>query len=373
MKRYSKIRNMLRSATEPKQQKQKEPIITLSSDLEDNEEMLKKHLGTSEDLVYRHFTISFEDGNTLPALLVLVDGLSDQDATRNNIIKPLNTYTLKRRKNHHTFTSIKHQISVFQPVIVESDIKKAVVQILKGSAFLIIDGIKQGMLMDIGGYELRALEEPQTERTVRGAREGFIESVNTNMNLIRRRIPHPSLKFDSVSIGKYSQKKVVIAYMDEIADTKLINRVKKRLQQIKSDSVDSSGFVEQVIEDHPHSMFPTIGNTERPDLAASLIVEGRIVILVDEYPFSLYVPYFFLESIKNIEYYSSRPYFTTLVRFIRLLSFFAAILFPAFYIAVLNFHKVMIPSDMVVPFIQARETVPFPLTMEILLVIFMFE
>lgn len=375
MKRYAKFKNILRSASKKKQEihTPQQPVTKISDDLTKNKEILKQQFGNSTDIVYRPFYIYFEDGSSLSAMLVLSDGLSDQDAARNNIIKPLQNLPFKQHKQEDTLSMIQNKISSFQPVTRVSGIEEAVLKILKGHAFLIIEGEKQGLLVDIAGFEVRALEEPQTERTVRGAREGFIESISTNINLIRRRIPHPSLQFESLEIGTYGQTKVAITYMKDMTDPKLVQEVKERLQQVKVDSVNSSGFIEQVIEDHPYSIFPTIGNTERPDLAASLIMEGRVVILVDQDPFALYAPYFFLENVKNIEDYSSRPYFASFVRIIRLLAFIAGVLFPALYIAVMNFHKVMIPSDMVVPFIQARESVPFPLSLEVLLVIFMFE
>src|SRR5699024_7504333 len=156
--------------------------------------------------------------------------------------------------------------------------------------------------------EIRAIEEPETEKTVRGPREGFIESISVNLSLLRRRISHPSLRFETLEIGDYSQTGVTIAYVEDIAKPELINQVKERIQQIKIDMLNSSGEIEQLIEDHPYSIFPTIGNTERPDKAAALLMEGRVCILVDGHPVSLFAPYLFVESIKNIEDYSSRPY-----------------------------------------------------------------
>src|SRR5699024_3765124 len=201
----------------------------------------------------------------------------------------------------------------------------------------------------------------------------FIESMSVNLTLIRRKISHPSLRFETLKIGKYSQTGITIAYVKDIAKPELVNQIKERLQQIKIDMLESSGEIEQLIEDHTYSIFPTVGNTERPDKAASMLMEGRVCILIDGQPVSLFVPYLFVESIKNIEDYSSRPYYASLVRLLRFLAFIISITFPALYISAVNFNKSLIPSDMVVPITVARETVPFPLALEVIIMILMFE
>ena len=208
---------------------------------------------------------------------------------------------------------------------------------------------------------------------MRGAHEGFIESSPTNIALLRRRIPHPSLQFETIKIGEFSQTDITLGYIKGIVDPKLIERLKQRLDQIKVDEINNSGEIEQFIEDHPFSIFPTIGNTERPDVASALLMEGRIMIIVNGDPVSLYIPSLFLENMKSIEDYSSRPYYSSFIRLMRFFSFIISISLPALYIAAINFHKVMIPSEMIVPIIQARETVPFPLTMEVFMMILMFE
>ncbi|WP_088052066.1 spore germination protein [Virgibacillus dakarensis] len=376
MKRSSNIKKLIKKIkkknTKPQQQKfSNEDWQPFSTNIHENEEALKQQLGTSQDVMFTKFTIKLQNGDTLNAILVAIDGLVDEEAKRDNIIKPLIESALQEKPNED-LKQIQERISA-KKITVESNLFKAVQQVLKTKALLIIDGFNKGLLITIEGFETRAIEEPDTEQAVRGAREGFIESTGVNVSLLRRRIAHPSLRFETIEIGKYSQTGVTIAYIKDIVDLDLVQRVKHRLDEIKVDSINSSGDVEQLIEDHPYSILPTVGNTERPDKAAALLMEGRVLLLIDGNPFCLYVPHLFLESFQNIEDYNSRPYYSSFIRLMRFLAFFISISFPALYISVLNFNKSLIPSDMIVPLIQARETVPFPLAMEVIMMILMFE
>lgn len=343
---------------------------TFSTDLKQNEKAIRELLGYSQDVQLTKFKIQLKKGKQLDAMVVAIDGLVDEEAKRNNILKPLLEPPLE--EDEEDLQAIQSRLSVKQADI-EENIEKALKQLLKAQALLLVDGFPKGMLIAIEGFEIRAIEEPETEKTVRGPREGFIESISVNLSFLRRRISHPSLRFETLEIGDYSQTGVTIAYVEDIAKPELINQVKERIQQIKIDMLNSSGEIEQLIEDHPYSIFPTIGNTERPDKAAALLMEGRVCILVDGHPVSLFVPYLFVESIKNIEDYSSRPYYASFVRLLRFFAFTISITFPALYISAVNFNKSLIPSDMVVPITVARETVPFPLALEVIIMILMFE
>lgn len=344
---------------------------SFSTNIHKNEQLLKELLGNSQDVTFSKLKIKIKNAAPLDALLVAIDGLVDEKAKRNNIIKPLIEIPLEKRPNGNLH-SIQQQLSV-KGIDVEENVINAVNTILKSRALLLVDGISKGLLISIEGFEIRSIEEPETEQVVRGAREGFIESTSVNLSMIRRRIAHPSLRFETIEIGKYSQIDVTIAYVIGIADPKLINRVRNRLKQIKVDTINNSGEIEQLIEDQPYSIFPTIGNTERPDRTASLLMEGKVSILINGDPVSLFVPFQFVESIKNIEDYNSRPYYSSFIRLIRFFAFGLSITLPALYITAVNFNKSLIPSDLILPLTIARETVPFPLALEVIIMILMFE
>ncbi|TRM11745.1 spore germination protein [Lentibacillus cibarius] len=343
-----------------------------STNLRENEKLLQEQMGDSADIMFTKFTMQMKNNDTdTDALLVVVDGLVNEETKRNNILKPLQEHPISIEPNEH-LDQVQNRLSI-KHIAVEKNVNKAVFNILNSKGLLIIDGVDQGLILDMEGFETRTIAEPSNEKTVRGSHEGFIETTSTNMSMLRRRISHPALQFEQKKIGKFTRTNVTIAYMKHITDPELLQRVRDRLDQIEVDNIDSSGNVEQFIEDHPYSIFPTIGNTERPDLAASLLMEGKIVIMVDGDPVSLYVPLLFVESVKNIEDYESRPFYASFLRLLRAFAFIVSVTFPAVYVSALNFNKAMIPTDLIVPLFQARETVPFPLAMEVFFMILMFE
>lgn len=364
------LKKMKKNVHKPKRVDKANDSLPFSKNLSKNEETLKIKFGKSNDIIFHHFLIHIDNGHNVRAMIVGVDGLFNEDAIRNNVLKPLTEEPFAPLKID--LDPIKEKLSVYN-VKKENDLIKTVFNILKGQTLVLIDGYSVGLLLNDPGFEVRAISEPQSERVVRGARDGFVETIATNLALLRRRIAHPSLQFESIELGEYSQTEVVISYLDDIADNNLVEKVRQRLKQIKVDGIKNSGEVEQMIETHPFSIFPTIGSTERPDKAAALLLEGRILILINGDPFVLYVPSLFLENLKSIEDYSSRPYYSSFIRLLRIFAFLFSISLPAVYISVVNFLKSMIPSDMIIPLIQARETVPFPLVLEIFLMVIMFE
>src|SRR5699024_3678887 len=142
-------------------------------------------------------------------------------------------------------------------------------------------------VLDLSKWEQRQVEEAQAELVVRGPREGFVENITVNSSLIRRRIRNPKLKMSPIHIGEYTETKVIISYIEGIADKTLIEEVRNRLQRIEVDGILESGMVEEFIEDNPYSPFPQVLSTERPDVVTSNLLEGRVAILVDGTPFSI--------------------------------------------------------------------------------------
>jgi spore germination protein KA len=191
--------------------------------------------------------------------------------------------------------------------------------------------------------------------------------------MLRRKIKSPDLMFDSLKIGVRTKTDVCIAYINGLADPKLIEEIKRRLDRIKTDAILESGYIEQFIEDEPYSIFPMIANSEKPDKVAAKLLEGRAAILVDGTPFVLTAPALFIESFQAAEDYYSRPYFASLIRLLRYVSYFISILAPGLYVAISTFHQELIPTDLLLTMAAAHEGVPFPSVLEAAIMIIMFE
>lgn len=331
--------------------------------------MLREIFEQDPQAIIQPFDVQLHGNKTKKLLGFAIDGLIDKDDLHLNVIQPLNRKVLSGR---NLIQEIQSASDVKQ-MDVQRSMNKCLEQALFGNVILFVDGEREALVIHLQGFAERSIQESSWEPSVRGSHEGFVESITTNLMLIRKRIHSTDLRVEPVLLGTTTRTQLAVVYVEGIADDGLVNRAKSRLKEIDTDSILSSGQVEQSIEDNPHAVFATIGNTERPDKIAELLLEGRITLLVDGDPTVLYAPYFFIDAFKSNEDYSSRPYYVSFIRLIRFSSFFISILAPAYYIFALNFHKEMIPTALVANFQQASEQSPFPTVIEVLIMLGMFE
>ncbi|SMC26960.1 spore germination protein KA [Clostridium acidisoli DSM 12555] len=342
---------------------------TIYADIDINLNNLKKIIGKSDDIVFREFKISEHIG--IRAFACFVEGLVDKEVLDFNIIRTL------IHENITMVNNIERSLvdSVFSTMnsTVEKDFNKVLNEILSGKVALFIDSCCFVIIMDIRKWAQRNIEEPNTEAAVRGSREGFTETLRVNTAMIRRIIESPNLVFEPFAIGKRTNTKINIAYIDDVADMKVVDEVRQRLSRIDTDAILESGYVEQFIEDNSFSLFATVGNSERPDKVAAKILEGRIAILCDGTPFVLTVPHLFIENFQVNEDYYSRPFLSSLIRLIRLLAFITNLTLPAVYIAIETFHQEMIPTVLILTAASAREQTPFPAVVEVIIMEIFFQ
>ena len=334
---------------------------------------LKNETLESNDLIIREFLIGGTHG--VNCALVFVDGMANVRVINDDVIKPLmfecHDECLKTKDNlmNHIMQTI---LSVNEVELVEK-ISDAISGFLNGDVVLFIDGISKAVIMNSKGWDKRSVSEPGGEAVIRGPRESFVENLRTNTSMIRRKIKNAALTIESMVIGNKTRTSISIAYINGVAKPEIINEIKKRLRGINTDSILETGYIEQFIEDSPGSIFATIGYTEKPDVAAAKLLEGRVAILVDGTPFVLTAPFIFLESFQAAEDYYFRPLFITLTRIIRIVGFAITVLAPALYVAITTYHQELIPTSLLITMASAREGVPFPAFVESLLMIVLFE
>jgi len=245
--------------------------------------------------------------------------------------------------------------------------------ILAGETILFVDGYDKAIVIASRGFPNRGIGDATTEVVVHGSREAFNEVVRFNTALIRRRIRDPNLKCKQSRIGRRSETDIALMYITDLVRPEILAEVERRLETIKVDAIFDSGYVEQHIEDSWRSPFPQVQMTERPDKAAASILEGRIVILVDNSPFGLIVPVTLNSFFQASEDYYDRWHISSFVRVIRYIAAFFAVALPGFYLAAAVYHPSMIPLLLTLKFAEARAPVPFPAVIEILLMDIAFE
>lgn len=346
----------------------------ISGDLAKNLGIVKNSLKSS-DIILREF--NFGPSRQISATLLYIDGLTDTTALTNGILQPLmfDGYSFTEKN----LTNPTWQDNIQKNLLSISDIKKITRfselqnNLLSGETILLMDHYPAALAINAAKWETRSVDKPEMENVIRGPREGFSEDLRINTSLLRRKIHNPHLRFETITIGEQTNTKVCLTYLANIANPQLINEVNRRLQRISIDAVLDSGYIEAFIEDAPYSIFATIANSEKPDVVAAKLLEGRVAVLVDGSPIVLTMPMLFTESFQSPEDYYVRPYYASLLRLIRFLAFILSIFSPAAYVALTTFHQELIPSQLLFTLAAGGEKVPFSGTLEAFAMIVIFE
>lgn len=349
----------------------------ISSDLQFNLDHIKKTVGNSSDIVIRDFQAG--KNGQIKLGVVYTDGLTDsasiQDFILDTLMVEIRNSELDVALLNHTdcFEMIKSHILPVGGIVEINDFQKLFNHVLSGDTMLLIDGSPKGMALGSRDWADRGVQEPSSQTVVRGPKDGFTETLRTNTALIRRRIKDPNLWLETKQIGEKTQTDVAIMYLKGVADDKTVSELQSRINRINIDAILESGYIEELIQDEVYTPFPTVYNTERPDAVAAAILEGRIAILIDGTPFVLIVPALMVHFFQSSEDYYQRADIATLIRVLRYLSFFLALLTPSLYIAVSTFHQEMLPTPLLISLASQREGVPFPAFVEAMLMEVVFE
>jgi len=340
--------------------------------LETHMKKMKETMGETSDLLKREVTIKSKP--PVRGVIYFINGMADDKKITEFILKSvLDESQMEEDSKESLVYTIVNQVLTVTEVKLETDWDKIIHALLSGSAVMFVDGESQVIIAGTEGVEWRSVEKPTAEITVRGPKDSFIESLNTNISLIRRRMKSSKVQFEVIQLGKLSQTDVSIAYMNGIANVKLVQEVKDRLNKIDVEEIIGSANIEELIQDSNLTIFPTIFTTERPDVVANSLTEGRITIIVDGTPFVLIVPVTFSQFFKAAEDYHQRFDISTLIRLLRYFAFTISILGPSLFIALITFHQDLIPTRLLISLAAQREGAPFPAFIEALIMEVTFE
>ncbi|MEC0275433.1 spore germination protein [Peribacillus castrilensis] len=349
----------------------------ITSDLYYNIDHITKTLGNSSDIVIRDFQAG-KNGD-IKLGIIYTDGLIDSSFVQDFILDTLmvkirnSEVDLKDLNLPNWFEIIKSFSLPVGGIEEITDFRKLFLHVLSGDTVLLVKGFSKGMVIGSRDWVDRGVEEPSSQTVVRGPKDGFTETLRTNTALVRRRIKDPNLWLETKQIGEKTQTDIAIMYLKDVANDKTVTELKSRINRIKIDAILESGYIEELIQDEVYSPFPTVYNTERPDAVAAAILEGRIAILVDGTPFVLIVPALLVHFFQSSEDYYQRADIATLIRILRYISFFLALLTPSLYVAISTFHQEMLPTPLLISLASQREGVPFPAIVEALMMELMFE
>jgi spore germination protein KA len=347
----------------------------LHSAIVENLDYIREELGPSTDIIMRRFVLGAD--NT-PIAAVYTDGLTDKDSVNEFILRSLMIDSgdegMKRLSEHSSpFEFIRTNALAIGEVHVLSDLDAVILAALSGDTVILIEGFRDAISGSTRGGPTRAVSEPSSQVVIRGPKDGFNESIGTNVALVRRRIKSSQLWLEKMKIGTVTQTDVAIMYLNGFTNDQLILETKRRLQNINYDSILESGYIEHFIEDQVLTPFPTLYNTERPDTVAANILEGRIAVFVDGTPFVLLAPTSFFMFFQASEDYYQRTDVASAIRLLRYFAFLISIFGPSIYIASITFHQEMIPTQLLISLATQRESVPFPAVVEATMMEVAFE
>ncbi|MFC4808068.1 spore germination protein [Paenibacillus sp. GCM10023250] len=366
-----RVNQKLHKPSSPQDAESDASFTNLVEDLSANRLAFEQAFRNCSDIEYRD--IPMQDGRSV--LLIYVDGMIDEELITANVLQPLLYEGLPRGLG--AIDSIaemcERQLLAVLQISKSSAFGDIVTRILKGDLAVLVDGEAAACLAGVKQVAGRGIEESTSEPSLRGPKESFTENLRQNTVLLRMKIASPNLKTEALSVGNLTKTDVVLAYLDGIADPDLLDEVRTRVARIQIDGILDSGHIEEAIEDTHYSPFPQIMTSERPDVIAAGLMEGKVVVIADGTPFALIAPMTFWSGLQAPDDYYERFLYVILNRTIRY--FFAAfsVLLPSFYIALTNFHQELIPGKLMITIAALRERAPFPTVIEVLLMEIMFE
>ena len=353
-----------------KNTEEQEKEIRVSSSLRQNENYVRKRLENCADIQIRPMRLGGE--RKVDCLMVYIEVATSNMMLEDSALgKMINHFWEISPERMQEF--IRNNSLGIADVKKLSTMEEVFSALLAGNAVFFMDGFDQAMKISSEGYPNMGVTEVESEKVLRGSKEGFSDSVKTNSALVRKRLRDTRMKVEEHYIGTRSHTLVHMLYMEDLVREEFLEDVKERLDAFEIDGILDSGMLEQLTEDRWYSPFPQYQSTERPDRAAQELLNGKIVLLCDNSPEALVLPGAFNSFMESSEDWYNRFEMASFLRVLRYLALITATLLPGLYLAVIRFHTQILPTNLILSFAQAREGVPFSSVVELVFLELAFE
>lgn len=333
----------------------------LSTSLLSNMELIDSLFDRVDILIKREFQNNLNE--KLKFCAYCTDGLVDSNILNDYILKPL-MIAENISYNEKTFSFIKDKILQVNEISETTDLKKIVESVTYGDTLLFLDGFDKCIIIGSKSFPQRGIAEPDGEKVILGPKEGFTESLMTNLSMVRKRLRTHNLKMEFSSLGEQSATGICICYLDNIVNKDILNVIKNRINSIDMDAVLDSNYIIEQISEPSILCFSTSGTTERPDIVAAKILEGRVAIFVDGTPIVITAPFLFIENFQSNEDYYINSFYATFTRILRAVGFLLSIIIPGMYVAIEAFHPKIMPTSLLIHIAKERVNVPLPASVE---------
>jgi len=361
---FNKIITKLMKNKKRKKQNTCSPREKFIGKISKDEQLLRDIFKDCDDVKFKKLLIPAMDMRQ--CVVTYVEGLVNGNALNRDIVNHL----LARQR--HQVEDITELLAIGETSVFDCANDMAS-QVLSGKVGILVDGIPWVLIVDSQDWPMRAIDEPLQERLIRGPREGFVELLQVNLGLIRRRIPDPNLKIINTEVGRRSRTKVAILYLEDVCNLDTVKEIEERINAIDIDGLLDPGAMAELITERTFTPFPLLLSTERPDKIVGGLLQGKIAIASDGSPFAMLAPVTYSEFFQIPEDYYMHPLYAFAARLLRVAGIFLGTTLVAAYTAVITFHYEMIPSGIVVFVAETRAGVPFTPITEALLLEFAVE
>ena len=343
--------------------------VRLSARLSESIELIKKIFLRDSVLRVREINCSRN------VALFYFDGMVDAERINDSIIRPL-----IERAGGEIFSAderiaetLLRRVLYSNEAKTTADLGEMLRAMMYGDTLLLIDGTSEGIICNSKGWSSRGISEPEDERILEGPREGFSEAIMTNLSLLRRKLQTTDLCTEMLRVGRRTDTMVYICYLGTLAPRRLVKELRRRIEKIDVDGILDTNYIAELCTGRSPSLFRRTGSTERPDIVASRLLEGRVAVLVDGSPMALTLPYLFSENFQSDEDYYQSFLTASVGRALRYLCFVLSIGLPAIFVALSVFHRRLLPTSFLLSLTEARANAPFSSVTECIALILIFE
>ena len=364
--------------------------------INENLEYVKTKYNTliNSDIIVREFILNAR-GNQYKAFLLYIDGMVDSQILNDFVLESLmlrnrnnlfngeqnriisesitNNVTIRKVKKFNLADYIESCLIPQNSITQQSSFDDIFAGINSGNCALFVDTLSVCFDIDVKGFKQRSISQPENEIVIKGPHEAFVENLRTNTSLLRRFTNNENLTIENVKVGKITKTNCAVCYIKDITNDNLVAEAKYRLNNLEIDSLLSAGELEQLLTDTNVLGIPKILVSERPDTAVKALLQGRVVIIVNGSPYALILPAILIDFLSSPEDTNLKTVFGNFLKIIRIISAFFALLLPGLYIAITSFHREIIPTELLYSILSSRQSVPFPIILEILTMEISFE
>ncbi|MBQ9072577.1 MAG: spore germination protein [Bacilli bacterium] len=340
--------------------------MKLDNSIEKIFEKINEMNGKSSDIVTR---VIEKNHNRIG--YVYLESVSSDDKISNFLNKAI--VNMDKKKPFNSFYNLLKN-NIFNSKVKSCETYEDIFyHLASGFTAIFIDDSDKAIVVETRMILDRGVTESTSETIVRGPKDSFTENHNKNIGLIRKRIKDHNLWFEEVKLGRRTKTKVSVAYLKDIVPNYKVKKILDDLKQIDIDAVIDTGYIRELLEKNQKSLFPKVISTERPDLTCTSLLNGKIVILVENSPFVIILPAVLTDFFHSPEDNYQKPFNVSFSRIVRAICFFLALFTPALYIALMTFNQEIIPDQLLISVATQRDGVPFPTAIEVLIFVLTFE